>query len=614
MATTHTHVIKDVDTRFIVDPVTRQMKNVGSTKTVLVQYDHNSERFTFELPRTIEEHDMSLCDKAEVHFLNVDAKNQQKFSKSSSECTNFCLIGESSFSCSWTVPPEATLYAGKLSFIVAYKCFDTLGNLIYSFGSDMFILDIKESINAGETVVTNYADILRQWKEELYNAGYINASTMQKSISDLNTALEVERQRINQFTALPEGSTAGDAELQDIRIGADGTAYETAGEAVRALGSLKQDAYGTFEDVSLTVNEDAVYNANSNTVQSQSGGMYAEYSIADEAILLISGFSWSSYDSFPLAAFFDNEGKLLKKIGNSASEAHSDIRAIVPLGASKLMINGNVWNIPKLKKFVAGDLAEEIQDIKARTLQKDNALFGKKVVWIGTSVSFGQYAETSYAFEASQRLGFELVNCSSPGIAIHTEADGSPLQYGSLTMTKSEYSAHGWSIDDTPIEYVPGGNYNNYYRTFENVFCESNADADLYVFDVAPNNTNFDLTDWNLFDFSNWRYSDGTAFSDHRKTFLGALLFLMNEMYELNENARMIFVLGSGFAYWQGKEAFETVKNKWLIPTVDLWGKINITPKSLNKIRSENGTNGHPSTFAHEIMGRMLSHDLLGVF
>ena len=324
--------------------------------------------------------------------------------------------------------------------------------------------------------------------------------------------------------------------------------------------------------------------------------------------------------------FFDAQKTCL--VGFSNLESTYDVTHInVVPNAKYIGLTVKLSNIRyfSFDGYVAGNLYLKIPNLRVETNQIKSHWYGKKIVWLGTSVPFGQYASESYVKEAADRLGFRLVQTSIPGEAIHGRIDaGTGLIIGAqatpksgTALTKAEYLAAynaglmSTVIADEPIDWVPGGSFNMYYATFENIFTAENADADLYVFDVAPNNTNFDLDDWNAFNKNTFAYNDSSDFSAHRCTFIGALLFLMKKMYDLNPNARCVFVLGCTYNYTEGKAAFEALSTQWKIPIIDLWGKINTCPPSLNVIKSQGGTNWHPSTFAHERMGDMLTNELL---
>lgn len=52
-------------------------------------------------------------------------------------------------------------------------------------------------------------------------------------VNEQNEKIDVLKSRMDTFARLPDGSTAGNAELADIRVGYDGTIYSSAGNAVR---------------------------------------------------------------------------------------------------------------------------------------------------------------------------------------------------------------------------------------------------------------------------------------------------------------------------------------------------------------------------------------------
>ena len=88
---------------------------------------------------------------------------------------------------------------------------------------------------------------------------YSDISNVNSDVKRTRAELATERARITNLATMAEGSTTGDAELKDIRVGADGVTYASAGEAVREQFGAVNETVGGFSNPSVTQNGEYPY-------------------------------------------------------------------------------------------------------------------------------------------------------------------------------------------------------------------------------------------------------------------------------------------------------------------------------------------------------------------
>lgn len=202
----HVHSIYDSDLHFIIDPITRSITS-ESGKISLMQYDHNSERFTFQVPRYIEGHDMSLTDVMEIHYINTDGTNKQTYNSDVyvvddlqvSPDSEDVVIG------SWLISKNATTFAGTLNFIVRFVCYSE-EEIEYQWFSNVYEkIKIVKGIYNSEVLPQEYdVDTLECWKRDIIAAFeksgiYNDMLKVQEDV--LASAAEVEQAKIDAQSA-----------------------------------------------------------------------------------------------------------------------------------------------------------------------------------------------------------------------------------------------------------------------------------------------------------------------------------------------------------------------------------------------------------------------------
>ena len=246
----HTHDVYDMENHFEINGSSRFIKETSETKLVVVQGDHKSEVLTFKMPRYIDGHDMTLCNKIRIHYINLDTKTNNK-SADVYEVTDLTLCEECEdvLTFTWTIEAPATKYSGTLSFLVKFEC--TEGeNVLYQWNTAKYVsVNVLAGIDNSEEFVEKYSNVLEEWYNELTRGA--------DSIEELNQQ------------ALAEIELAKEDAKEDIQGKADATMAEMNQFSSNAYNSFKNDvdtkAKQTLETIIIT-NECGINNFNGNLI------------------------------------------------------------------------------------------------------------------------------------------------------------------------------------------------------------------------------------------------------------------------------------------------------------------------------------------------------------
>lgn len=244
VAPSHTHAVTDTDTYFIIDPNTRQIENTNRNKTVIMQYDHNSERFTFQLPRYIDGHDMLQCNSVIVNFDNIEAETDNTYSDI---CDMSAIKIDPAHNdrviTSWLITRNATQLAGALNFSIEFKCTDSEGNIVYEWGTDTYDrIEVKPRSKNDAGAIVEHEDILEQWRVKIFGAGdsvMANiAAAGEAQVEAVKTESATQQEAVelkgsDTLASIPEDYTSTNNMAEDaVRSKSDAIVCEDAGRII----------------------------------------------------------------------------------------------------------------------------------------------------------------------------------------------------------------------------------------------------------------------------------------------------------------------------------------------------------------------------------------------
>lgn len=216
----HIHDVVDTDIHYKINGVTREVTNINETKRILVQNDHNSERFTFEIPRYIDGHDLSSCNRVQVHYTNVSMNGkEQNVGVYDIEDVGIKMDDEEVVIFTWLISDNATKYAGTINFNIRFACINEDGIAEYIWNTIVYkSIYVSENICNIKEIIERYPDVIesllaRMNRVENNNGGSVDSENGRAvyrpcgAVSNLDELLEIPDKSVGDVYNIKTGGS-----------------------------------------------------------------------------------------------------------------------------------------------------------------------------------------------------------------------------------------------------------------------------------------------------------------------------------------------------------------------------------------------------------------------
>lgn len=214
---THSHSVVDVDPAFLIDPHTNTI-TAGPENLILAQHAIGSERLTFRLPEaTVETHDMTKCNKVEIHYQNIDSKTLEK-SIGVYEATDLAASDEG-VTVSWLIDKKVTRYAGGLVFSLHFLCISENDEIVYDYPTLSYSkITVGATVWNSETIEEEYPDIIEDFEERiaaLERGASVDPAQIQQAVNNYMEANPVAPGATAEQAAQIQANAEAIADIQD---------------------------------------------------------------------------------------------------------------------------------------------------------------------------------------------------------------------------------------------------------------------------------------------------------------------------------------------------------------------------------------------------------------